>query len=461
MTTANVFNFGQTQTPPNLNAATSTKKMDKSVEEAQAVFSSMMNQVAGQNLNMDETVLTKKSAIDDSFDRYQYKDNSVEEAKKPDIQEKIEGSSDELNEFEEEMVETIKDELGVSEDDISAALESLGMTLYDLLNPKNLVSFVKELTGITEDMDLLMKVDFQSLLGDVNALGAELMEKLDLTNDGLQDLVAMMDVLEQPVEFQEEIVIDGFDVEGNIVGKELNNQQEEVNSVEDENETLMEATEVVVETKTETSTSDESNFLDKHDDTKGEKHSPIRESNEHVTVNVSEISVSQTENVTQIPTNYTSVDTLDLIRQVAENLKITIASDTSSMEMQLNPENLGKIYLHVSTEEGVVRATIAAQNEVVKEALEAQVATLRENLNQSGVKVDAIEVTVASHEFERNLDQNHKREEEEGAHQEEMSKHRRNINLSSLDELSGLMTEEEQLVAQIMKDNGNSVDLTA
>ena len=98
---------------------------------------------------------------------------------------------------------------------------------------------------------------------------------------------------------------------------------------------------------------------------------------------------------------------------------------------------------------------------MVKEALEAQVATLRENLNQSGVKVDAIEVTVASHEFERNLDQNHKREEEEGAHQEEMSKHRRNINLSSLDELSGLMTEEEQLVAQIMKDNGNSVDLTA
>ena len=37
---------------------------------------------------------------------------------------------------------------------------------------------------------------------------------------------------------KEEIVIDGFDVEGNIVGKELNNQQEEVNSVEDENETL-------------------------------------------------------------------------------------------------------------------------------------------------------------------------------------------------------------------------------
>ena len=38
---------------------------------------------------------------------------------------------------------------------------------------------------------------------------------------------------------------------------------------------------------------------------------------------------------------------------------------------------------------------------------------------------------------------------------------RRNITIDSLDELSGLMTEEESLVAQIMKDNGNSVDLTA
>jgi flagellar hook-length control protein FliK len=33
--------------------------------------------------------------------------------------------------------------------------------------------------------------------------------------------------------------------------------------------------------------------------------------------------------------------------------------------------------------------------------------------------------------------------------------------MDSLDELSGLMTEEEILAAQIMKDNGNSVDLTA
>ena len=38
---------------------------------------------------------------------------------------------------------------------------------------------------------------------------------------------------------------------------------------------------------------------------------------------------------------------------------------------------------------------------------------------------------------------------------------RRNININSLDELSGLMSEEETLVAQMMRDNGGTVDFTA
>ena len=106
-----------------------------------------------------------------------------------------------------------------------------------------------------------------------------------------------------------------------------------------------------------------------------------------------------------------------------------------------------------------MHAQIAAQNEIVKEALEMQVATLRENLSQAGVKVDSVEVTIASHEFERNLEQN-----EQGQQQnpdESKKAPRRNLKLDSLDELSGLMSEEEALVAQIMRDNGNSVDFTA
>jgi flagellar hook-length control protein FliK len=152
---------------------------------------------------------------------------------------------------------------------------------------------------------------------------------------------------------------------------------------------------------------------------------------------------------------------MDLIEQIAENVRVSVSEGTSSMEMQLNPENLGKVYLQITAKEGVVNATIAASNEAVRAALEAQLADLRQNLNQAGVKVDAIEVTVASHEFEQNLEQNAGGERQQGERAEQQASQRRNLTLSSMDELSGVMTEEEALVAQIMRDNGNSVDLTA
>ena len=88
-------------------------------------------------------------------------------------------------------------------------------------------------------------------------------------------------------------------------------------------------------------------------------------------------------------------------------------------------------------------------------------AELRQTLSQQGVKVDAIEVTVASHEFEQNLEQHAESEKRQGEEQEQARPTRRNLSRDSLDELSGLMSEEEVIAAQIMKDNGNSMDVIA
>ena len=162
-----------------------------------------------------------------------------------------------------------------------------------------------------------------------------------------------------------------------------------------------------------------------------------------------------------VPEFSRQLDTLDLIRQVTEFTKVTVREAQTTMEMQLNPEHLGKIYIEVTTKEGNVSAHIMTQNELVKEALEAQMAELKQSMNQAGVKVDAVEVTVGSHEFEKNLEQNAKQDERQAEEQEKASPKTRRINLDELDELSGVMSEEEALVAQIMADHGNSVDYTA
>ena len=168
------------------------------------------------------------------------------------------------------------------------------------------------------------------------------------------------------------------------------------------------------------------------------------------------------QQVQEPETSFLSVDTMKLLEQVTEQIRVNVSEGISSMEMQLNPENLGKVFVNITSKEGVIHAQLAASNEAVRTALESQIADLRQNLNQAGVKVDAVEVTVASHGFEKNLEQNQQSDKQQGEReQEQQNFRRRNLSLSGLDELSGLMTEEETLAASIMRDNGNSVDMTA
>ena len=68
---------------------------------------------------------------------------------------------------------------------------------------------------------------------------------------------------------------------------------------------------------------------------------------------------------------------------------------------------------------------------------------------------------MGSHEFERNLEQNAKQEERQAQEHEKASKQTRRLRLDDLAELGGIMTEEETLVAQMMAEQGNSVDFTA
>ncbi|MDE7061937.1 MAG: flagellar hook-length control protein FliK, partial [Lachnospiraceae bacterium] len=165
------------------------------------------------------------------------------------------------------------------------------------------------------------------------------------------------------------------------------------------------------------------------------------------------------------PAAYTApdVDVDSIMRQISEFARVNFTQENTTLEMQLNPQNLGRLYLHISTTgEGNVTARIAATDETVKQLLEVQLADLRTSLNQQGIKVDAIEVTVASHEFERNLEQNAAGQQQQAEQQErERSQGSRRIFRGELDELSGLMSEEEVLAARIMKDHGNTMDVTA
>lgn len=166
-----------------------------------------------------------------------------------------------------------------------------------------------------------------------------------------------------------------------------------------------------------------------------------------------------TENQVQtiVKTQESSYD--GIVRQIVEQVKVEFKPDTVSMELQLTPENLGKVKLHVASKEGMITAQLFVQNEAVKNAMEAQLMVLRDAMQQQGIKVEAVEVTVQTGAFAENLEQNSQQRKKE-AENESKSYQKKGINLlQGLDEDS--MNEEELLRAHIMQESGNSVDMNA
>lgn len=471
---------------------TGTKEGDLKVQFAE-VMSQMTTQVGGgynyggQNSRQDVAAVTGNSSVADDYERYQNAAGSIKDnsAGKTDIQ--SENADEKLAAFDEDVRQVLKDKLGVTDEEIADAMQKLGLTVADLIQPNQLAQLTAELTGCENVGELLCNSSFMEIVNEIGELSQNLLDELGMTPQMFTEMAAATDTnvnAEQlPADIQvpendnavqtaadavpEQMISDAKDdktVQTVLNADEVETQKPEDNIVlqkevadnvkdtDDVNDGLMPEKTEEPDVKTES---------DKGQQT-GSKNESGNASGQTAFVNQEHVAdpaaVKTPENV---PEFSRQLDTLDLIRQVTEFTKITVREAQTTMEMQLNTEHLGKIYIEVTTKEGNVSAHIMTQNELVKEALEAQMAELKQSMNQAGVKVDAVEVTVGSHEFEKNLEQNAKQEERQAEEQEKASPKTRRINLDELDELSGVMSEEEALVAQIMADHGNSVDYTA
>lgn len=504
MTTANLMNVPSVKGNVSAQVDASKKLQEENLDVAE-VFAGLMNQtidfpnstVDDTSSNMDVSKTNSKQSPAQSYERYSYKEKQIDTAKEPSMEEKLEEAGEVLEQAGEEVVDTLAEKYGVDEETIQKLLDDMGLSALDLLNPQNLVSFIVQLTGVASGEELLLDENFLSVMETLNHLAEGLMNELNVDMNGLQELVAEMDLVtkteEVPTDFQE--VLNEMD---DLAGNEATEMTEETNasateqiadeSVETQDvkkeqtaesqveESQDETSEIKVEKQEEllakeSNDAEESALGQERSEGQGFSRNQNSEGNSLLNHNANEtivntqttVNVSQAVEMTQMTqfSSYLSADTVQIMEQIVQQMRVTISNEITTMEMQMNPENLGKVYVNISSEEGVVNAQFHATNEVVKEALEAQISTLRESLNQAGVKVDAIEVTIASHEFERNLEQNHQSPEEQMDAEKQNVQKRRNLTIDSLDELSGMMTEEEALVAQIMRDNGNSVDFTA
>ena len=474
-----------------------------------------------------------------------------------------------LDDFETGVNDVLKQELGVTDEDIKDAMETLGISYLDLTDVNKLSQLVMQLLGNDfSAADLLSLQNFGDIKNQINDLAQTLFDTTGMTGRQLQEIDDFLANGKGTIDISDMTPADGTE----LTNLDLSNQQTPENLVTDVNaakadnteantaadtlantvtvqtsetsdtqtavndqqaaaatdevteitkahvdDTVKDVTTTITDDTTaeeapaeetaapaeEQTTDDKTNDLaDMSDETfdsvkntgteataktnpgQNAQNQPNSNTNSNAQHNTAFTANQPTQPVVNEmrseadvrPASYTTpvnIDTQDIMRQMVSGVRTAATERITTMEMQLNPENMGKMTVRVSSEEGQVTAHINLENENVRTAMENQMGILKANLEAQGIKVNEVTVTADAHEFERNLEEGQEASMTDtgagnsGAFQEEEEGRRRgghlgNIDMRTLDD-GGLanLTEDERLAAQIMREQGNTISINA
>lgn len=388
-------------------------------------------------------------------------------------------TAEEAMESVKQIIEEIKKLLGVSEEEITDAMESIGLQAFELLNSDNMAQLIAAVTG--EDTAIGLVADeglyetLQELIGVVDTQADSLAEELGLTQEELETVLQKLETASEENIVQEDMLGEASKESLNeAVSTETAEQTAPVVVVEDKTSANQRElsllgqsaeSEAGKDATVNLSSQSQKAHEDKHEAKDyGQQHNNLLQNYQN---NPNEAVQTVAEAAVE---RYTSVDTENILRQLADMVKIVKGEELTEMELQLHPASLGTVNVSLTTKGGVVTAEFLTQNEMVKNAIEAQAAQLQANLEEQGVKVEAIEVSVASHQLERDLEEDSRQQQsgEQDRQAERVRGTRKNsINFNSFEDDEELLEEMQgaddatRIAMEMMAINGNSMDLLA
>ncbi|MCM1386296.1 MAG: flagellar hook-length control protein FliK [Bacillus sp. (in: Bacteria)] len=396
------------------------------------------------------------------------KDNTVakDDSAKPKVSDE---TQDAVEKAGEELVNDVAEEMGVSPEEVEEAMETLGLTAVQLLDPANMKQLLMTLSGSEDQLSIVTDAELyghlQNLLDSVSTALDGLQSELGLSEEELSALLADMAVVQQPeeVEVPKELTAEPETDDVNLEGMKdyavtVHRDGETVEvkvTVDDAGGEKSVQQEVTATPETQT----------KHDAKSGNRNAFSQHKGEgNAADNLMMQAPAQQTQTQEVsapqPVMERFVSTEDIMNQIMEYMKINLKGDVQELELQLHPASLGNVHVQIASKDGMVSAQFTAQNEVVKAAIESQLVQLKTQFEEQGIKVDAVEVTVANYRFEQNFSGN---EEHPGEKQGNGKKNRKNINLNELDldDMAEDMDDSERIAAEMMASSGNTVDYTA
>lgn len=406
-------------------------------------------------------------------------------------EEKIKDLAEEISEITNQIVDKIKSEFEVTDEEIEEAMEVLGLTIADLTKPTELRNLLMELTGTTDSIELLTNVELYDSVKEVtdfaSNLFTEVAKDFSLSTEQLTEMIntesfeeALNEVdvsvtsneaeTEADAEVVSEVTVDKTTEQALAFENSDKANANETKPVESNNSNESEEVPIDTEKKAPDKIEKPESFTQSSlmNDEAMNVRSENRKNFNFDNSNNQDLSLGQTGTVTnqtvntvgdivETVTSYTTgTDTDNIMRQVTDYVKVHISEDVTKMEIELHPASLGTVNMQINSQNGQITAHLTVQNELVKSVLETQMIKLQETFDEQGTKVSAIEVTVAEYSLNSQSDNNYS--EEQNGRSYGSKKKGINLNeIGSLDELD----EEEQLEAKVMEMNGSSVNYTA
>ena len=495
-TTGAVNLFNQTA-GTGLNNLSNIGKSEQSTKEIS--FADTFMKTNEVNLNKDVTSDVSKTKTVVATNAGSNKNIKTAEASGQETEsldeEKIKDLAEEISEITNQIVDKIKSEFEVTDEEIEEAMEVLGLTIADLTKPTELRNLLMELTGTTDSIELLTNVELYDSVKEVtdfaSNLFTEVAKDFSLSTEQLTEMIntesfeealneVNVSVKTNEAEAEVEAEAEAEVVSEVTVDKTTdtalafeNSDKVDVNEtkpVESNNSNESEEVPIDTEKKAPDKIEKPESFTQSNlmNDEAMNVRSENRKNFNFDNSNNQDLSLGQTGTVTnqtvntvgdivETVTSYTTgTDTDNIMRQVTDYVKVHISEDVTKMEIELHPASLGTVNMQINSQNGQITAHLTVQNELVKSVLETQMIKLQETFDEQGTKVSAIEVTVAEYSLNSQSDNNYS-EERNGRN---YGSKKKGINLNeigSLDELD----EEEQLEAKVMEMNGSSVNYTA
>ncbi len=355
-----------------------------------------------------------------------------------------------------QLLQNLMEQFGLSPEEFAKQLESFGMSVEELFTADGLKGFFLQMNQ-AEVSDLIVDENLNQELKDFLGEFQELLDEFDAVD--LTDTVDLEALITSPEAAQ---LVQKLKEEPQVLLQQSPTKQSQP-VMSDGTETVenpaQESQVTVVQNKQTGNGQQEESFHQQADTKSPSEMTVARPKGEQANPQTQKAFVNPilqaienaVDNIAEAP-EAQPVRGAEVINQIVEQVKVQMNQTVTSMEMQLYPEHLGRIQIHVVSKDGVMTARIVAETEAAKQAVENGLTNLKESMQEQNLKVDAIEVMVSTTGFERG-DEN----QDSQAENQTSNRHRK----LDLSEPETDMAEEEAAEEVRMQAAGSSVSYTA